>query len=482
MKIPLIGQTNNTQSRDVDYQLTQNWYPAIEQTGRNSLVLYPTPGLTEFAEAGTGPVRGMIEYGDFLFVVSGTGLYEVTSGGGVTLRGTLNTAVGAVSMAHNGAFNGKQICIVDGADLYIWDASGSDFKVITDSADPDYDADCPDKATHVVFMDGYFIVNDPDNSGRFYQSASYDGTTWTNTGFATAERDPDELNAIAVNGRELWLLGEHTSEVWYNAGTTPIAFAPMSSAYIDMGCVAPHSVATYTGSLFWLSQTEHGEGQVVMVQGLSPKVISTTGISEKIRGLSRINDARGYVYQHNNHVFYVLNFPEAGNCVVYDISTGMWHEWTTGSLGHHRALTFSYFNNKHIVGDYSSGKLYELDYDKYTDNGVTITRKRRTQHIHAQGKKVFHKKLELVIQSGVGDNTTPNPQMMMRYSDDGGYTYSQERWRSMGAVGEYNKRLVWNLLGSSDDRVYEFSVTDPVNAVIIDGYADIAATADEIKL
>lgn len=545
MKIPLFtGQTNESRSRDVDYQKTQNWYPSIEQTGRNGLVLYPTPGLTEFTTAGTGPIRGQLRYSSTaLFVVSSDTLYEIGTGGAVTSRGTLNTASGNVQLAHNGPNNGTQIIIADGTNGYIWDSTYSTFYQIkqfstgtttgttanklvdsgatfvtdgvkagvvvyntTDSTQAtvtavdsetqlsvsadiftsgeDYNvgsSSFPDGATHVQFMDGYFLCNDPSNDGRFYRSESYDGSDWVSTRFATAERNPDKLQSVHVNGRELWLLGEITSEVWYNSGTGVFSFSPMSNGYIETGCVAPFSVASHAGTMFWLSQDNAGDGQVVMSSGLQPQIISTSGISSKIQDFTTLSDAVGYIYQAYGHIFYVLTFPTEQATIVYDMTTGMWHEWSSATIIRHKSQNHVFFAGKNIVGDYNSGKLYYLDYSAYDDDGDTITRLRRSPHIHADGKRVFHKKLEIVIEGGVGTVAVPDPQIIMRYSDDGGHTWSSEQQRDMGAsTGEYGKNPIWRRLGRSADRIYEIKVTDAVKAIIIDGYTEVSPSGREL--
>ena len=63
-----------------------------------------------------------------------------------------------------------------------------------------------------------------------------------------------------------------------------------------------------------------------------------------------------------------------------------------------------------------------------------------------------------------------NPQLMLRWSDDGGHTWSNERWTSMGRIGEYGHRTIWRRLGMTlklRDRVYEVSGTDPVKVAIV---------------
>jgi hypothetical protein len=72
--------------------------------------------------------------------------------------------------------------------------------------------------------------------------------------------------------------------------------------------------------------------------------------------------------------------------------------------------------------------------------------------------------------------TSPNgifprgPQMMMRFSNDGAHTFSQEQWVDCGQAGEFSKRAIWRRLGKARDRVYEIAVTDPIPWRIIDAY------------
>jgi len=184
MKLPLLDGTGEERFDDLSAQLTQNWYVHKSSSGKSQVSLYPTPGETLFSTVGDGPHRGSIKYGEAEFCVSGNQLFEVNAGGSFILRGTLNTSVGRVGMAHNGFNNGQQLIIVDGTNGYIWDSGALTFTVIAD-------ADFPDTATHVSFFDGFFIANDPETTGQFSKSASYDGTDWDVLDFATAERSPD---------------------------------------------------------------------------------------------------------------------------------------------------------------------------------------------------------------------------------------------------------------------------------------------------
>jgi hypothetical protein len=73
--------------------------------------------------------------------------------------------------------------------------------------------------------------------------------------------------------------------------------------------------------------------------------------------------------------------------------------------------------------------------------------------------------------------SSTDPQVMLRWSDDGGHTWSNEHWASMGKLGEYGKRVIWRRLGMTTklrDRVYEISGSDPVKIAIMG--AELTAT------
>jgi len=63
---------------------------------------------------------------------------------------------------------------------------------------------------------------------------------------------------------------------------------------------------------------------------------------------------------------------------------------------------------------------------------------------------------------------------MMSVSRDGGKTYGNEQWRSIGRVGKYKWRALWNRLGQAFDWVYKFRVTDPVKVVIIAAWGKVS--------
>ena len=63
----------------------------------------------------------------------------------------------------------------------------------------------------------------------------------------------------------------------------------------------------------------------------------------------------------------------------------------------------------------------------------------------------------------------------MRYSNDGGETYTAFKTRPMGQAGDYARRIYWGgigTLGQARDRVWEISGMSPVKTAIVHGAFD----------
>lgn len=474
--VGFIGPSYQMNSRNVDCQRCINLYPEINElgTGKEKEVasLRGTPGLGLFSALGSGPIRGIHFTNDGskkLYVVRGNTLYHVSSSGTSTSIGTISTNSGPVSMANNN----NHMVLVDGTtNGYTVQISNNSFAQITD---PDFVG-----ADQVTYMDGYFIFNEP-NSDRFYIS-DLDGITFPPE-TENADSLPDLLVGLISDHRDLWLFGTDTTEVWFNSGNADFPFERVQGAVLEHGCVAPFSIAKSTNSVFWIGKDKDGVGIVYTAQGYQPRRISTHAVEQEIQRYTTLEDARGFTYQEDGHYFYVLNFPTADTTWVYDITTGLWHERAynnNGRLERHRADVHIYAYGKHLVGDYTNGNIYEMSSSFYTDNGEEIIRRRRAPHITSELKRIFHHKFQLDIETGVGldgSGQGTDPKIMLRFSDDGGHTWSNEKWVSLGKIGQRYARAIWRRLGASRDRVYEVSCSEPVKQTWIGADIDVEVGA-----
>ncbi len=464
MRFPgFIGPSHTLSSPNLDRQRTVNLYPEINELGtgkeREVAALIPTPGLTELLELPTSPLRAT--YTDStgqLFAVGGNKLYTVDSLWAETEIGTLSTNVGPVSFADNG----EHVILVDGDYGYTWTIDTSTFAAISDE---DFLG-----ADHVAFLDGYFIFNKP-GTGQFQYTGLYD-TSLDGADFATAEGSPDLLLGLITDHQNLYLFGTQSTEVFYNSGDSDNPLQRTQGALMDVGLAAKHSLAIASGQIMWVGRDKMGRGIIYSAQGYQPKRISTHAIEKVISDLGDITEARAFTYQQSGHVFYCLNLPGAETTWVYDLSTQLWHErayLTLGEYQRHRADCHAFAYETNVVGDYVSGKLYKLDQSAYSDDGNPIVWERSAPHVSKNGVLLFHSRFLLDMETGVGlsSGQGSDPQVMLQYSDDGGHTWSNERWKSCGAQGARKTRVYWDRLGSSRDRVYRVRGSDPVKRVLI---------------
>jgi len=332
----------------------------------------------------------------------------------------------------------------------------------------------------VDIVDNYFVYNDPDT--QLFAATDLLSPITNPLSFASKDGAPDDLVSLIVDHREVYLLGEQSSEVWVDVGSQPFPFQRIPGTSTQHGIVAKNSMARVGNSFAYVSRNIRGQGMIVQMNGYSPQRISTHAVENTLVN-QYIEDAIAWTYQLEGHECYVVTFPTLQLTWVYDVSTNMWHKWLyTNNLNEyerHRGNCCAVFQGKVLVGDYENGQIYQLDPNNYTDSGQKVRRLRRCPHIVTDLQRQFFDELQIQFQPGVGLQLGQgqNPQAMLRWSNDGGSTWSKEYWVSIGQVGRYLNRAIWRRLGWSRDRIFEVVVTDPVKAVIVS--ANLKASAGD---
>jgi hypothetical protein len=465
MKTPILGSAYVARSVNAADNRMVNLFPEIvPEGGKEPAFLQRAPGLTRLATLGTGPIRGMWQFGNYGYAVSGNTLFQINSAWNAIPKGTV-LGSGPVSMADNGT----QLFVAANPEGYIYNVVTDTFQQITD---PDFPG-----AVSVGYIDGYFVFNEP-NSQKIWVTALLEGTIIDPLEFASAEGSPDGVVAVFVDHREVWVFGTNSTEVWYDAGLLDFPLTRIQGAYNELGCAAPYSVAKMDNQVYWLGKDARGQGIVYRAAGYMGQRVSTHAIEWQMQEYADISDAVGYTYQQDGHNFYVLNFPTANTTWVFDVATGAWHErasFDNGQFNRHRGNSQMYFNSQNIVGDYENGKIYKFDLEVYADDNEPQKWLRSWRALPTGANnlaRTIQHSLQLDCETGVGLNNGQgsDPQVMLRWSDDGGHTWSNEHWRSMGAIGRFGKRTIWRRLGATmkiRDRVYEASGTDPVRIYIM---------------
>lgn len=466
MKTPILGSTYVARSVNAADARMVNLFPEIvPEGGKEPAFLQRAPGLRLLSTLGTGPVRGEWVVGDYLYVVSGDSFYKLDSSYSATLIGTVSGGSIPVSMADNGT----QIFIACDGPSYIYNVNTGAFAQITD---PDFPG-----AVTVGYLDGYFVFNEP-NSQRIWITALLDGTSIDPLDFASAEGSPDGVVGLIVDHREVWVFGTNSVEVWYDSGSTDFPLQRIQGAYNEIGCASPYSIAKLDNGVFWLGKDARGQGIVYRANGYTGQRISTHAVEWQIQQYANLDDAIAYTYQQDGHAFYVLTFPSANTTWVYDVATNAWHEraaWDNSQYHRHWSNCQAAYNGDIVVGDYRNGNLYAFDLDIYADNGQ-IQRWLRSWRALPTGqnnlKRTAHHSLQIDMETGTGIvlGQGDDPEVMLRWSDDGGHTWSNYYTSKVGKIGEFYRRVFFRRLGMTlklRDRVYELSMSDPVKTAIM---------------
>ena len=459
--VPFTGSSIISHSAEINNQRTVNMYPVIESLGaKNTVTLKEVPGKTKLGNAGGGPFRSdWVEWEGNLYAVSGTELIKLDDDLQPTSVGNLQVASSRCSLA--AGFT--QLGIVDGDNGYMWDGT-----TLTQISDPDF----PGGDT-ITWLDQRFSVNDP-GTGQFYASDINAGLAWNPLWFATPESVPDDLSAVKANTSNLLLVGTRSTEFYYNSRNPDFTFDQIPGAVLDRGTNAPHSLIETEGSFFMLAQNKQGGKTVVMTRGRQFIYISAD-IQDALDKLTVVSDAVGMAYSEGKNSFYQLTFPTEDKTFVYDIGMQLWHERESFGYGRDFTNGIGYINGVHVIGHHDSNAYYKYDRTVFEEDGEIISRRRRMQVISKDGKYLFHNRFTLDCKTGVGTVTGQgsDPIISLRYSDDGGESFSSWLETKLGKIGETKQEVYWDCLGQSKDRVYETRFTDPAELSINNAYLDI---------
>jgi hypothetical protein len=416
-----------------------------------------------------GTVRGLYEAGNgSLYVVKGEIVYEIHNRTGTMTaynRGTLGSDTTRVYMADNG----NHVCIVDGNNMYLHEMStnNSIFANAIPFSGP----------SHVVFIGSYLVCNSTvgslEDRGRIWYSGIFDALTWNVLSYANAEGFSDPIQALAVNGAGVWLMGVESKEVWRETGDSNQPFARVGGSFSRIGCRAKDSVAVIGESVFWIGSSKAGADTVYMSNGYDAQPISDITISQR---LGNPIDAIGWTYAIKGHTSYVITM-QGEDTWVFDLSTTKWYRRQArnedGSPRSWKARLAEYHDGKTIVGFDGENYIAYLDTAKYIEaDGKPIVRTFRSNNVSSEGKPVMFKELSLVMDTGRSDDYTDDPQVMVKSSDNGGYSWGRSKWLSYGKVGQYKKQISFPSAGVSRERCFEIQVSSNAKATLLNAYVE----------
>lgn len=435
--------------------------------GKTPWSVYACPGIKVFANTGNSQgCRGWLRVSESLtYVVFGEKVYKLTAGGASSVVGTI-PGTDYVSMAHNKAAP-VEIAIV---------SEGKRYLMVNDDIDEIADADLPQGAIDVVYLDGYFVFAYPD--GVMYSSAINDGTAYNALDFAEAEQKSDRSRALGVLSDRLANFGENSIEFWYNdGGAEGFPFTVQAGATINRGILAKNCWTEFDNSIAWIDN----RGDVVRGESTIARSISTDPVTDAIRATIAKQEQSKIVvsvWHFGRHEILQLWSPDW--CWCYDASTQKWFQRQSQDRDTWAGRYVFTAYNRTLVADAQTGILYEQDEGTFDESGKQRIVNVVSNVVYNGVDRVRHDSLYLDIETGVGnaEDTDPEdvtPEIIVSWSDDGGHTFRGYVEASIGEQGKYQTRVKLNRLGTSGihGRSYRVTFSAARKFALIGAMADV---------
>lgn len=421
-------------------RLINSYLEPAPPAAKTSAAIVAAFGIKDYLTVGTGPLRGAILVNRVIYVTSGNFLYSIQ--GGITSQLGAIAGSGRVFMASDGS----HLVIIANGPGYVW--NGSTLTSISGDF-PGYQ--------WMTYLDGYFIGG-PGDRTFYINHTAFDPTVFNALDFASAESTPGNIVASITDHREIFLFKTDAVEIWYNSGNADFPLSRTASGFMEIGCTSRFGVTKADNSVFFAAS----DGTLRRVNGYTPVRISTTAIEQAITDYAS-QECFAHSWIENGHTMVAFTFIE--NTFVYDCSTQLWHERQSYGLDNWRAAFVLRGDNVTLVGDSNSNRLGILDAQTFAEWEEPLV----SRAISPTTPNVPHASLELEFETGQGTVDNTDPKVMLLFSEDGGRTWGNEIWRSLGQRGDFKRKALYNRLGTPrlGNRVYEYRISSKVRRTLI---------------
>ncbi len=361
-----VGPSNRLASVNADSERLINWFQEATApgTGKNREWLMPRPGTYPDIVLNAGPVRALFYQDGRGFAVGGTDLYEIYETQTARYAGFMGPVDGVNATISTNGTAGHQLFVTNAGTGFIYDLITN---TLTGIGSPNFLT----PTSMGAFCDGYFLSLQR-NSRTWQFSALEDGTAWSALDVNQVSTSSDNILALVVVNRDIWLFGSKTYQVWTNVGDPNTPFQPLPGSLRQMGIVGEFAWAVLDNAPFWVGLNSDGIAMVFRASGYAPLRVSDHAVEYWLSTFPRLDDLIGWTAQLRGHALFFLYEPTADSTWAYDVATNAWSEWRTWNPTamrwepfRSRCHTFAF--SKHLVGSPFSSTIAEMDFRFYSD-------------------------------------------------------------------------------------------------------------------
>jgi phosphoribosyl-AMP cyclohydrolase len=326
----------------------------------------------------------------------------------------------------------------------------------------------PEEGLFPTAQDGY-IVYAQRGSQRLWISGLDDATTISGVDFTSTDADPDNIIAAIASNRQIYGFGAKTTEVLYNSGNPIFPFERTPSGVVERGCLAPHSVAKDRDSAYFLGD----DSKVYRISGGGVQAISTHDVSRRVLSDAAPTGAVGFVSEFQGHTFYCLILSDSS--WAFNVATQQWSELASPDIVGGGVMLSRWrpsclvraWDGVEYIGDFERPMIHKLSEDKHSELGTA----RRWEAVLSLGDGNWRTmdSIEIELETGnysATDEGLGDPDIMLKWSDDGGKNWGTELTHTAYDLGNYGKQVTFNRLGRYRRRQVMIAGSAPFLAAI----------------
>lgn len=436
-------------------------------SGPSGNFLEPVPGSSSAASvapgygtgcrgafrASTGPQEDGFK--GTCYFVFGDSVFRYTRRGTVVKVGSFNSSnvSGSCTFAENQAQTSSDawIYVCDQQTIYKFSAKASDANVQASWQElgnlPHVpDGDLQAIPSYITWSDYRLIMAVKGSNAWFYSETGTDDFKETNVYFGESSAD----RTVRVQGfaGNVWSFGTSSYDIFSRTGNRQNPYSNPKSASGNIGLASAESLAIVDDAMFWLGSGESASNGVYMADRTgSIKRISDQGVEQQLKAWEYQDSAYGTAYVERGQIFYSLTSFADCSTVVYNASTGLWHQASSSVNGRESFWDVSYCiagyepgqilfgpRSQNVIAAFSRSSM--VDYA-----GRPITRIWQSPAMAANMKRFRFVRMAIDVETGTSESYNRDSSIWVQLSGDGGRTWRERVDRTLGARGEYGRTV-----------------------------------------
>jgi hypothetical protein len=445
-----------------------NWFVKLgDEKDRSKACLSPLPGSTKVIDVqptsgnncrglyvcGTSPKT--YGYRPSLIAVYGNCVYRINNNFVKTFIGNLSEQ-GNITFAESqeqGTVN--SLCFIcDGSDVYQFDMRSED-TVVSSTWHNIGKLPIVNGTTNEVAIPttidyyNYRLIMTCANTNQWYYS-DINSTNLDNDHFYTSETSTDTTKRVYSCGGNLWVFSENTLERWTRTDDFDNPFACSFGNWFDVGLTSVQGVCKIDDTMYFVGKGQNANIGIYQANSNGIKRISTKRISNVLMSWKYPDNIKAVSFRFLNDTFIVFTSKYDKSTLIYCVESDSWSEGSTSNLGKQLYWDVSCVANcynKMLFGSFDNYSLNEFSESGYDYKGYPVVRLWKSPIITSSQNLINVKEISIDVEVGKALTYTDDNKIWIEVSKDGGKSFSERRYMSIGNLGDYHKTLIARAFG-----------------------------------